>query len=238
MNLFWAAAGAVAGLPAGTCLRGLVYRMSVRSGEPDEANCRTCALPLSGRPTDPRCPHCRTWYGAPLVIELVCAAVLAVLLARFGGQPAVAAFGFLAVIGVALAQVDAAVQRLPDRLTLPAYPALVLLLGIAALLDRDPAALVRALLAGLALAAGYLLLSLVSGGQLGGGDVKLAGLLGLALGWAGWSEVVTGASLGFILAAITSVALLAARRISRRAVISFGPYMLSGAFLAILAPRP
>ena len=96
------------------------------------------------------------------------------LLARFGAQPAVAAFCFLAVIGVALAQVDAAVQRLPDRLTLPSYPALVILLAVAAALDRDPAALVRALLAGFAMAAGYLLLSLISGGQLGGGDVKLA----------------------------------------------------------------
>lgn len=234
MNMIWAAAGALAGLPAGSTLRGQVYRLSVRSGEPDEACCRECAAPLPWRPAL-RCQHCRSWFGAPMATELAAAAIMGLLLARFAGQPAVAAFAYLGLVGIALAEIDIAVRRLPDRLTLPAYPALIVLLALAAVVGNDWAALVRALLGGLALAAGYLLLGLVSAGQLGGGDIKLAGLIGLTLGWLGWRTLIMGACLGFILAAVISLARLAGRRISRRSMISFGPYMLGGALLAILA---
>jgi len=208
--------------------------MTVPRGEPDQAACLTCGTPLPGGP-GLRCAHCGRWLGAPLAIELTAAAVTALLIGRFGAQPAVAAFGYLGVLGVALAQVDGAVQRLPDRLTLPAYPAVLVLLALAAVASRDPAALVRALLGGLALGAAYLALGLLSGGQLGGGDVKLAGLLGLVLGWSGWPVLIAGACLGFFLAALTGIALLATRRITRHAALSFGPFMLTGALIALVA---
>ena len=236
MNVFWVASGAVAALPAGTVLRGRVARLSVRGGEPDEMCCRECAATLPGRPAL-RCGHCRSWIGAPVAIELATAAVLALLFARIGFQPVVAAFAFVGALGVALAQVDVAVQRLPDPLTLPGYPALIVLLTLAAAFTGAWQDLTRALLGGLALGAAYLLLGLLSGGQLGGGDIKLAGLLGLLLGWAGWRALVTGASLGFVLAAVVGLVMLASRRISRRSMISFGPYMLAGAFLAVLTGR-
>jgi leader peptidase (prepilin peptidase)/N-methyltransferase len=138
-------------------------------------------------------------------------------------------------VGVALAEVDASVQRLPDRLTLPAYPALIGLLGAAAIADRAAAVFARALICGLTLTVAYLVLGLVSRGQLGGGDIKLAGLIGIVLGWLGWRPLVAGACLGFVLAATVSLALLASRKASMRSSISFGPYMLGGALLAILA---
>jgi leader peptidase (prepilin peptidase)/N-methyltransferase len=233
MYVIWAASGAALGLPAGTVLRGQVARLSVPGTEPEETACRSCAFSLPGRPAL-RCEHCGSWIGAPMAIELTTAAVLALLLAKIGFQPAVAALGYLAILGVALAQIDIAVQRLPDRLTLTGYPAVVILLALAAALGGTWAAFIRALLGGLALGAAYLLLGLFSAGQLGGGDIKLAGLIGLALGWLGWSTLITGASLGFVMAAIVSLVMLASRRISRRAMISFGPYMLSGALLAVL----
>jgi len=236
MNVFWVASGAVAALPAGTVLRGRVARLSVRGGEPDEMCCRECAATLPGR-SALRCGHCRSWIGAPVAIELATAAVLALLFARIGFQPVVAAFAFVGALGVALAQVDVAVQRLPDPLTLPGYPALIVLLTLAAAFTGAWQDLTRALLGGLALGAAYLLLGLLSGGQLGGGDIKLAGLLGLLLGWAGWRALITGASLGFVLAAVVGLVMLASRRISRRSMISFGPYMLAGALLAVLSNR-
>jgi leader peptidase (prepilin peptidase)/N-methyltransferase len=234
MYAMWAAIGAVSALPAGTVLREQVVRLSVRSDEPEEACCLQCGAPLPGRPAL-RCDQCGRWLGAALGSELTAAAVLALLLARFGPDPAVAAFAFLGVLAIALVQIDVAVQRLPDRLTLPAYPAVVLLLTLAAAVGGDWNRLVRALLGGVALGACYLLLGLLSGGQLGGGDVKLAVPIGLVLGWLGWSTVLFGAAAGFVLAAITGLALLAARRASMRTLISFGPYMLWGALLAIVA---
>jgi leader peptidase (prepilin peptidase)/N-methyltransferase len=181
-----------------------------------------------------RCARCGSSLGTPLALELGTAVVLALVLGRFGGQADVAAFGFFGVLGVALAAIDIAVQRLPDPLTLPAYPILIGLLAAAAIIGHDLPGLVRALLGGLALAAAYLLLALIRPGQLGGGDVKLAGLAGMAMGWLGWPTLIDGTALGFVLSALVALALLAARRVTLHSAISFGPFLLGGALLGML----
>jgi len=234
MDLGWAAAGAMVGAPTGTVLRSVIFRMSVPSGSPDRTACPHCGTAVTGWRVI-RCGHCRGHLGTPVLLELVTAAVLALLFVRFGGEPDVLAFGFLGALGVALSAIDIAVHRLPDRLTLPAYPVLVALLAVPAVTGHHSGALARALLAGVALALGYLLLAVLRPGQLGLGDVKLAGLAGLALGWLGWPTLVLGAALGFVLCAVASLALLAARRISLRSAICFGPFLLGGAMLAMLA---
>lgn len=236
MNLTWAGIGAVVGLLAGGAFRGAVFQLSVASGEPERTTCSQCAAPV-GRWPALQCGHCGCSLGTPLMLEFATAGVLALVLGRFAGQPDMVAFGFVGALGVALATIDLAVQRLPDALTLPSYPILITLLALSALDSRDNAALVRALLGGLALAAGYLLLALLRPGQLGGGDIKLAGLAGLALGWLGWPTLITGASLGFVLSAIFSLALLATRRTTLHSAISFGPFLLGGAMLALLISR-
>ena len=234
MELAWAAVGVAAGLPAGAALRGPVFRLSVPRGDPPRATCPRCASPVP-RWFVLRCRLCRSRLGTPLVLELATAAVLALLLGRFGGQPDMVAFCYLGALGVSLAAIDISVQRLPDALTLPAYPVLAVLLAVAALADHHIDALVRALAGGAVLAAAYLVLALLRPGQLGGGDIKLAGLAGLALGWLGWPVLVTGAALGFVLSAVVSLGLLAARRITLRSQICFGPFLLGGALLAMLA---
>src|SRR5258707_12578222 len=187
MDVISVATSAAAGLPAGTVLRGQVARMSVPSGEPEEMTCRECAAALPWRPAI-RCWHCGSWIGAPMAIEVGTAAVLALLAARIGFQPALGAAAFLAILGVALAQVDVAVQRLPDRLTLPAYPGMIVLLALAAAADDAWPGLARALLGGLALGGACLGVGLVSGGQLGGGGIKLAGVVGLLVRLSGWGN--------------------------------------------------
>ena len=233
MNVIWAAAGGVLGLLAGAALRGTVFRLSVASGDPERTACPRCSAPAQRR-LAVRCDRCGGSLGTPLALEVSTAAVLALVFGRFGGQPDVVAFGFVAVLGVALAAIDIAAQRLPDPLTLPAYPILITLLTGAAFVSHDFAALLRALLGGLALAVAYLLLALVRPGQLGGGDIKLAGIAGLALGWLGWPTLIAGAALGFVLSAIVSVALLAARRVTLHSAICFGPFLLGGALLAAI----
>ncbi|MGI9006441.1 MAG: prepilin peptidase [Streptosporangiaceae bacterium] len=236
MDGAWIATGAAAGLAAGTLMRGQVARLSVRGGEPDETACRGCAAGLPGRPAL-RCGCCGTWIGAPLAIELTTAAVVALIVAAAGPRPATAAFALLAVLGVALAQIDGAVQRLPDQLTLPAYPAVLTLLTLAAAAGNAWPALVRALLAALLLGTGYLLLGLLSEGELGGGDVKLAGLLGLPLGWLGWRFVLAGTVLAFAAAAVCGLVLLARRQASLRSRLSFGPFLLASALVALAGAR-
>lgn len=233
MNFAWAAAGALAGLIIGHLLRGPVFRLSVASGEPEPSACPRCGAPLRTWLTS-RCAQCHRILGRPLTMELSAALVLALLLGRFPAQPDVAALGLLGALGVAVAAIDIAVQRIPNRLILPAYPVLVLLLAVAALAQHREAALGRALLGGLALGAAFLILALIRPGQLGGGDVKLAGLAGLAMGWLGWQTLIFGAALGFLLCALVSLALIAARRISLNGAICFGPFLVGGAVLAIV----
>ncbi|HET6985035.1 MAG TPA: prepilin peptidase [Kribbella sp.] len=163
------------------------------------------------------------------------AAVVALLLWRFAGLPDAAPFAFIGALGVALAAIDIAVQRLPNRLTLLLYPGLIALFGLATAVAGHPSYLLRALLGGLVLGGGYFVLALLSRGQLGGGDVKLAGGIGIALGWLGWPTLLVGASLGFVLMGVVSLVLLIAGRITLQHSISFGPFMLGGALVAILA---
>lgn len=231
----WAFIGAAAGTFAGTALRGAVYRHSVPSGDPVRTVCTSCGRSPGGWPLSAHCDQCGKRLGPPFLIEFATAAVLALLFGRFPGQWELAAFALLGVLGVALAIIDVNVQRLPDRLTLPAYPALAVLLGVAAIVGGDGAAFGRAMLGALALAASYYLLALLRPGQLGGGDIKLAGLLGMALGWPGWPVLIMGAGLAYVLFAVVTIGLLAARRITLRSHLAFGPFMLSGALLAVIA---
>jgi leader peptidase (prepilin peptidase)/N-methyltransferase len=77
---------------------------------------------------------------------------------------------------------------------------------------------------------------LTGGGGWGYGDVRLAGLLGLALGYLGWAETVGGLILIFLCGAAGAVVVAVTRR-SLRARLPYGPYMLIGAWLGIvLAP--
>ena len=234
MSLVWAAEGAAMGLPAGTMLRGAVFRLSVPSKAPDRTTCPHCGGPV-GSWVVAVCRRCEHPLGMPWVLECVTALVLGLLFGRFGGQPDMLAFSFLGAMGVALAAIDITVQRLPDRLILPAYPVMIVLLTIAALTGHTEGALGRALLGGLVLGGTYQALALLRPGGIGGGDVKLAGLAGIALGWLGWPTLIVGGALGFLVAGAACMALIAARRLTLQSVISFGPFMLVGALLATVA---
>jgi leader peptidase (prepilin peptidase)/N-methyltransferase len=237
MSLLWAAEGAVFGLPAGTLLRGAVFQLSVPRGAPDRTSCPECGALVRSWAVGV-CRRCGGALGRPWLLECATAAVLGLLFGRFGGEPDMVAFGFLGALGVTLAAIDIAVQRLPDRLVLPAYPVLTGLFAIAALIGHDPGALLRAVTGGIVLGGVYLALALMHPGGIGGGDVKLAGLAGLALGWLGWPTLVLGGALGFILSAAASLALITAKRLSLHSVLCFGPFLLAGVLLALLANLP
>jgi len=164
-------------------------------------------------------------------------AVLAAVLAGpfWSDEPAAVLLTFvLALVWAAvLTLVDLEVHRLPDVLTLPAYPVAALLLAWCSATTGDWTALARAAACSGAAVLVFTLAVLLSPGQqgLGLGDVKLAGVLGALLGWFSWLAAVYGLVAGFILGGLVAVALLLARRASRRSTISFGPAMVVGAYL-------
>ena len=157
-----------------------------------------------------------------------------------GARPAalllIAALGYFAVLAWQLARTDIRTRRLPDKWVLPAYPASAALLGSAALAAGEPGRLAGMAGGGLTLLLGYFLLRLASPSGLGLGDVKLAGVLGLYLGFAGWGHVLAGAATGFVLGGLWGLGLVLSGRGTGRTRIAFGPFMLAGAALALAVP--
>lgn len=168
-----------------------------------------------------------------VVVALATAVLFALTGARFGTSWELPAYLVLAAVGVLLAVVDLRHRLLPDRIVFPALGAGLPLLAVAAAAEDGWPALLRAVLAAAALFAVYLGMALIWPGSLFMGDVKLAALLGLYLGWLGWETVFWGAALGFVVQAAASLVLLALRRVELRGELPFGPAMLAGAALAI-----
>ncbi|HEY0486272.1 MAG TPA: prepilin peptidase [Mycobacteriales bacterium] len=235
---------ALLGLLVGSFLNVVIWR--VPRGEsvvrPPSA-CPSCGMRL--RPYDnvpvlswlvlrARCRGCGGRISAryPLV-ELATAALFGLLAARFGLSVELAAFLVLGALGVALAVIDLDVRRLPNALTLPAYPVVIGLLGLASWAGPGPRPMVRGALAMVVLLALYGVLFVVGG--MGLGDVKFAGVLGFALGWLGWPEVAVGTALGFVAGGVVAVVLLVSGRARRRSRIAFGPFLVAGALTSVLA---
>jgi leader peptidase (prepilin peptidase)/N-methyltransferase len=238
----------VLGLVTGSFLNVVIWRVPRdESVIRPASHCPGCGEPVAPRDNVPlmswlllrgRCRHCamRISPRYPLV-EVGTAVLFGVTAARFGLDPALPAFLYLAAVGVALALIDLDHKRLPFALTIPSYPvALVLLVG-AALASGHPDRLIPMLGGMLALFAFYYFLNLVSPRGMGFGDVMLSGILGLYLGFLGWGPLLVGAFLGFLFGAAGGLLFIALGGGGRKSRIPFGPYMLAGALVAVLAGR-
>ena len=236
---------AVAGLLVGSFLNVVIWR--VPRGESivhPSSHCPGCGRPVRPKDNVPvvswmmlrgRCRDC----GEPIsvrypLVELGTALVFVVLGLRIGLASDLPAYLYLGAIGVALAMIDVDVKRLPNMIVLPSYiVATTLLLG-AATVSGEWSNLLRALLGMTSLYVFYFLLALAYPAGMGFGDVKLAGVLGLYLGWLGWAELIAGGFLGFLFGGLVGGALMVAQRAGRKSQIPFGPFMLTGALAAIL----
>jgi leader peptidase (prepilin peptidase)/N-methyltransferase len=182
--------------------------------------CRNCGEPISWR------------YPA---VELLTALLFAAIAWQFGATWELPAYLYLAAIGVALTFIDLDTKRLPNAIVLPSYVVAAVLLALPALLDSQWDNYLGALLGGVALFAFYFVLAFIYPAGMGFGDVKLAGVLGMYLGWLGWGAVIVGGFLGFLLGGLVGGALMVARRAGRKSAIPFGPFMVAGALVAVFA---
>lgn len=139
---------------------------------------------------------------------------------------------------VVMCAIDLDVHRLPDVLTLPAYPALAAGMAlVAALCARWPDAR-RALWCGCAAWLFFLVLAVLSRGQLGWGDVKLSGSLGAILGWFSWGHLLVGVYAMFLCGGAAALWLLVRRRMHLSTRLAFGPAMVAGAWGTVLVASP
>jgi leader peptidase (prepilin peptidase)/N-methyltransferase len=172
------------------------------------------------------------------VVAIAGAIALAALVDRLRGDPAGLIYvGVVVVLLIVLFATDLDQRLLPDVITLPlvAYALVGFMAGIGPFV-KTPQDLLWAAVAGLVLPAGLLIVSIPFGaGAIGMGDLKL--LLGVGL-IVGALRIVTTVIVGAVAAAVAILILLAARRISLKSYVPYGPFLIAGALWAMLATGP
>lgn len=142
----------------------------------------------------------------------------------------------LVPVAVALSYVDWHTRLLPRLVVLPATLAAVVAMVVVGLAADERDALVRALVAMVAVRSFFWLLWFVRSAGMGFGDVRLAALVGLVLGWVGWGTVAIGVWVGFVAFAVPGLLLAVVRR--DRALLKqafpFGPFMAAGALVGLV----
>ncbi|MDR7416404.1 MAG: prepilin peptidase [Armatimonadota bacterium] len=173
--------------------------------------CAACSRPISWR------------YPA---VELLVSLIFTYAAFRHGLSWDAVSTAALGVLLVAVFFIDLEHRIVPDRLTLPG-----MVLGLLLSLARGglPGG-VGALLSGIGAGGVLLAVALVSPGGMGGGDIKLAAMLGCFLGW---PNIVVGMFAGVLFGGLVALVLLLTGRKGRKDLIPFGPALALGGFVGM-----
>jgi leader peptidase (prepilin peptidase)/N-methyltransferase len=245
MTTFTIVVCALLGLIVGSFLNVVVYRVPLHESiVTPRSRCPGCAMPIAPRDNIPvlswlilrgRCRHC----GEPIsprypLMELATCVTFAAIAARFGFDVVLPAYLVLGGGLLTLAAIDLEHRTLPNRILYPVAGTVLALLTVAAAVDGRWGSLLRAGAgAGLAFVSLFLIWFVYPKGM-GFGDVRLAGLIGLGIGWLGLRQVAVGLFLGFLIGAVVGIGLVVAAGKSRKTRIPFGPFMALGALIAVL----
>jgi leader peptidase (prepilin peptidase)/N-methyltransferase len=242
----------VLGLTIGSFLNVVIHRVPLGlSLVAPASRCPLCEHPIRTRHNLPvigwlllggRCADCRSRIPMRYPMVELLTGVLFVLVAwralQMGQSAALPALLTFTSFGVALAGIDLAERRLPNVVLLPAYPVLAVLVVAACGIRSEWWPLARAGIGAVALFAFFVALALASPRSMGLGDVKLAGVIGLVLGYLSWRALLVGTFAGFVLGAVVGLLIIATRRGDRQTAIPFGPFMVAGSLLALWIATP
>jgi leader peptidase (prepilin peptidase)/N-methyltransferase len=237
---------AVFGLAVGSFLNVVIYRVPRHESvvSPPSA-CPTCGTAIAARDNVPviswlllrgRCRHCHSPISPqyPLV-ELATAALFAGLAARFGYDWALPAYLALFAGLLALSWIDVERMLLPKAIV---YPLLVMTAGLL-LIPADVYNMWHSYWVAWAFAGGwfvgFFMLNFASPRLLGFGDVRLAPVLGLGLGWLGWRYVILGFFAANLIGAIIGIALIATHQMDHQQRIPYGVFLAMGTYIAVFA---
>lgn len=175
-----------------------------------------------------------SWWPGPVLVRVACAGAFGAVTALCGLEASLPAWLAFAAFGLMLTFTDLSAHRLPNRLVAAFAAVAAALLTLAAAITGEWSRLLTAAVAAVVLVLAFGALALVHRAGLGFGDVKLAGPVGLYLGWLGWPAVLIGVCAAFVLAAIVALTVAAIRRTGRSTAIAFGPYLLGGVAVCLL----
>ena len=152
---------------------------------------------------------------------------------RFGFSLEMVAYGLMIAICIEQSIIDYATHRLPRGVTFRAAIIGGPLLALAAI-NHDDNGRIGVMFAGFIVTLVlFATLSTLSKGGIGGGDVRLAPVLAMFLGWLGASHVYIGLGIGFILGGVVAAGMLITRRANTSTRIAFGPFLCIGAVIAL-----
>ena len=174
----------------------------------------------------------------PAVTAVVSAAVLGGFAWRFGADVALAAYAVLGLGLVAISAVDLERFIIPNRIVYPMLGLLIPLFVLASAVDHRWGSLARAAIAGAVGFVGFFAIHVAVPRGMGFGDVRLAGVIGLATGWLGLGHAFVGFFAGFVLGAVIGLIFMAATGGGRKTRIPFGPFLAAGAVVSILWGNP
>ena len=152
---------------------------------------------------------------------------------QFGFSLEMVAYGLMIAVCIEQSIIDYATHRLPRGVTFRAVIVGGPLLALAAINHDDNGRIGVMLASFVVTLALFALLAAFSKGGIGGGDVRLAPVLAMFLGWLGASHVYMGLGSSFILGGIAAGGMLVTRRASASTRIAFGPFLCIGAIIAL-----
>ena len=235
----------VAGLLVGSFLTVVVDRVPQGgSVNAPPSRCGSCGLRLGPLDLVPvfswlalrgRCRRCRAPIGIdPIVIELTNATLYVLMAIRFDDtRAAIPAYCILMSVLLAQTAIDLKTKRLPREITYTGIVLGAVTLSVAAVVIDEPERIWMMALGALIALATMWLIYAVSRGGMGDGDVRLAPLLGMYLGWLNPGIVLPGLFFGFLAGAVVGVAMMAVDRAGRRTAVPFGPFLALGTIVAI-----
>ena len=152
---------------------------------------------------------------------------------KFGFSLEMVAYGLMIAMCIEQSIIDHTTHRLPRGVTFRAAIVGGPLLALAAINHDDNGRIGVMFASFIVTLVLFATLSVLSKGGIGGGDVRLAPVLAMFLGWLGASHVYIGLGIGFILGGVVATGMLVARRASTSTRIAFGPFLCIGAVIAV-----
>jgi leader peptidase (prepilin peptidase)/N-methyltransferase len=180
------------------------------------------------------CRYCQTSIPRKLLwVEVATAVIFALLYWHYRLSPELGVMAFYACLFIVIFVIDLNHSVILNKVVYPTM-AVALLLSLYPWPWFSESMGMRVAYTALGGAIGFvvfLLIALVSRGGMGWGDVKLAALIGLAIGF---PMVFVAIIMAAILGGIVAVVLLATRRRGRREMIPFGPFLAVAAMVTLL----
>lgn len=165
---------------------------------------------------------------------LVTAFLFGAAAVRFGPDPALAAYCVLFAGLVAVSVADIRVGLVPRKLLYPTLVLMVVALVAASAVSGEYHRLLQAAVGGVGAFVVFFIIWFISPRSMGMGDVRLAGVIGVGLGWIGYRQLYLGFLVAFIVGVVIGVAKMLVQGGGRKTSLPFGPALAVGAVVGVL----